>query len=177
MFGVLEGEAKEELTPPKHYYVTSDESLRESSLPQESRCFSPLPYVSKLGPPPYVHPPRLTEPRRNSLSQSKSNSQDLEFINHVTNDVVEIFPHAPIDAYVTELVYHCIISTRSAWLIRKCRSPFDSIRSYLKLLTTLQQSDLDEVMKHCPANKRFIDEISEHFRVSEIGWKTAHSCL
>ena len=64
-----------------------------------------------------------------------------------------------VDACVTELVSHCIISVRTAWLIRRCSKPSDRFRKYLELLSTLKENDLKELMKSCRKSKAFIEKL------------------
>ena len=93
------------------------------------------------------------------------NLRDLRFIRFIADDVIFSFHAPPTDDLIAELVTQCVVSARSAWLIRKFPKLSDRSRLYLELLSSLQESDVGDLLKRCPENKRWIEGVAETFQV------------
>ena len=73
-------------------------------------------------------------------------------------DFCHISQHCDVNALVRELVAHCIISVRTAWLIRRCTKATERFREYLQMLTSLKLNDMTDLMNWCHKNRAFLDE-------------------
>ena len=84
--------------------------------------------------------------------------------DHVTTtfDVTELtsgnwnWSDHDIVAYTYELTSHCVISVRTAWMIRRSSTNSKRFRLYLEVLSKLESRDIKVLMTQCGRNANFI---------------------
>ncbi|XP_078491487.1 uncharacterized protein LOC100180752 [Ciona intestinalis] len=75
------------------------------------------------------------------------------------DDVTQSFKDTNVNPFVNELICACIISTRSAWLIRKCPNIPERMVMFSDALVGLNTSDCNDVINNCPLTSQWLKTI------------------
>ena len=148
-----------ELLKQKGRSVGQDLTFSGPPRTSDNRTISPSPNP----PPPQANPIQQKVGLSQDLASSigflrKRFSYDKNVVSESDAMIVNSLQADDVSAYVKELVLLCVISTRTAWIIRRCTKLSDRVRLYLDLLTTLKLSDMKNLIKNCPKNRKFLEK-------------------
>ncbi|XP_076815800.1 uncharacterized protein LOC143461800 isoform X2 [Clavelina lepadiformis] len=131
---------------------------RSNSCITKGSIIVPLPVIKRKS--------RTSKTDAGLEQQLKSLAQRLESLGDVIKTTMDQeavlsidIKNIDVNAFVTEMVSHCIISTRSAWLIRKCADHVDRIDQFLGVMIGLDPSDVADVIQLCPKTTEFIAQV------------------